>query len=144
MWHSGPWSAWQGGDQSKVGLNDLRGPSQPEWFCDSWKDEMRGTCLCQGTCHRRTSEVCAVHKDHPTLLTRMSPRKGTSTKRWASKLLEEELAEPLCPSTPQAHGLCSHSCLSHIHRKRSNQMSNKAWEQFFFLTQTVQTIADTG
>ncbi len=37
MWHLGTWSVgvvgWVG-----VGLEDLRGLSQPEWFCDSMKD----------------------------------------------------------------------------------------------------------
>lgn len=33
--NNGAWSDWQCGDQSKVGLCDLRDLSEPNWFCDS-------------------------------------------------------------------------------------------------------------
>lgn len=36
MWHSVPWSVWQGGVGSQVGLHGLKDLSQPRWFCALW------------------------------------------------------------------------------------------------------------
>lgn len=115
--------------------------------CYLWEGQNKGRVHTRGcvSCKRTRGPYYKDRADKPPApaFRGKSARKGTYIQGWAWKLLKERLSEPVCPSSHQAQGLWPHSCLLRIRRRRSNQMSSKAWKQFFFFTQIERAIADT-
>jgi len=55
MWHLGTWFSRCGGVGVTVGPDDLRGLSQPDWFCDSQMGEQSPPHFCSGKYFADTS-----------------------------------------------------------------------------------------